>query len=115
MNDNPSDNDIAGGRGDRLSRLSEASLRISDSLDLDTVLREILDNTRSLIDARYSLINTVDEAGQVELPCIRPRRRRVPAFEGDAEGLGIPGVRELQSQYAEGRRPCRLREVSWSP
>ena len=55
-----------GDRGDRLSRLSEASLRISESLDLDTVLREILDNARSLTDARYSLITTLDESGRVE-------------------------------------------------
>ena len=31
-------------RGDRLSRLSEASLRINESLDMDTVLQEVLDS-----------------------------------------------------------------------
>ena len=33
---------------DRLSRLSEASLRINESLDLDTVLQGVLDSARSL-------------------------------------------------------------------
>ena len=50
----------------RLSRLSEASLRINESLDLDTVLQEILDSARSLTDARYGVIVTLDDKGQVE-------------------------------------------------
>ena len=58
--------DTEGFGSDRLSRLSEASLRISESLDLDTVLKEVLDNARSLTDARYSLITTLDASGQVE-------------------------------------------------
>ena len=33
------------------SQLSEASLRINESLDFDTVLQEILDSARSLIDS----------------------------------------------------------------
>ena len=50
----------------RLSRLSEASLRINESLDLDTVLQEILDSARSLTDARCGVIVSVDDKGQVE-------------------------------------------------
>ena len=38
---------------DRLSRLSEASLRINESLDFDTVLKGVLDSARSLTEARY--------------------------------------------------------------
>ena len=38
---------------DRLSRLSEASLRINQSLDLDTVLQGVLDSARSLTPAPY--------------------------------------------------------------
>ena len=66
MNDKPSEKDIKGVRRDRLSHLSEASLRISESLDLDTVLQEVLDSARSLTDARYCLITTLNESGQVE-------------------------------------------------
>ena len=54
------------GRGDRLSRLSEASLRISENLDLDAVLQGVLDSARSLTGARYALITTLDGSGQVE-------------------------------------------------
>ena len=50
----------------RLSRLSEASLRINESLDFDTVLQEILDSARSLTDAHYGVIVTLDDKGQVE-------------------------------------------------
>ena len=50
----------------RLSKLSEASLRINESLDLDVVLQGILDSARSLTDARYGVIATLDDAGQVE-------------------------------------------------
>ena len=50
----------------RLSRLSEASLRINESLDLDTVLQEILDSARSLTDARCGVIVSLDDKGQVE-------------------------------------------------
>ena len=50
----------------RLSRLSEASLRINESLDPDTVLQEILDSARSLTDAQYGVIATFDDAEQVE-------------------------------------------------
>ena len=52
--------------GDRLTRLSEASLRINESLDLDTVLQSVLDSARSLTGARYSLITTLDERGGIQ-------------------------------------------------
>ncbi len=40
----------------RLSMLSEASLRITESFDLDTVLQRVLDSPRSLTDARFAHI-----------------------------------------------------------
>ena len=51
---------------ERLSRLSEASIRINESLDFETVLQGVLDSARSLTGARYSLITTLDQGGQVE-------------------------------------------------
>ena len=50
---------------ERLSRLSEASLRINESLDLDSVLQGVLDSARALTGARYALITTLDGSGQV--------------------------------------------------
>ena len=50
----------------RLSGLTEAILRISDDLDLDVVLQEIADSARSLTDARYGAITTLDESGELQ-------------------------------------------------
>ena len=51
---------------DRLSRLSEASLRINESLDLETVLQGVLDSARSLTGARYGVLHLVDQSGRLE-------------------------------------------------
>ena len=49
---------------ERISNLCAAVLRVSASLDLETVLREIVDSARALTGARYGLVAIVDEAGQ---------------------------------------------------
>ena len=48
---------------ERLSRLSEASLRINESLDLDTVLQEVVDSARALTGSAYGVITTLDDSG----------------------------------------------------
>ena len=48
---------------DRLLRLSEASLRINESLDFDTVLQGVMDSARSLTGARYGVIILLDDSG----------------------------------------------------
>ena len=50
---------------ERLSRLSEASLRVNESLDFDTVLPEVVDNARTLTGSRYGAITVFGEAGQM--------------------------------------------------
>ena len=49
---------------ERISSLSRAILRISASLDLDTVLQEIVHSARVLTGAAYGLITTMDDGGQ---------------------------------------------------
>ncbi len=51
---------------ERLSRLSAASLRINESLDLDAVLQGALDSARSLTAARYGIITLLDAGGAVQ-------------------------------------------------
>ena len=51
---------------ERLSRLSEASLRINESLDFDTVLQGVLDSARALTQVRYGVITLLDESGRVQ-------------------------------------------------
>ena len=48
---------------DRLSRLSEASLRINESLDFDTVLQGVLASARDLTRSRYGVFILLDDAG----------------------------------------------------
>ena len=47
----------------RLASLTEALLRIGASLDLDTLLREIVKSAQALTSARYGSIVTIDETG----------------------------------------------------
>ena len=51
---------------DRLSRLSQASLRINESLDFETVLQGALDSACSLTGARYGVIALIGASGRIE-------------------------------------------------
>ena len=48
----------------RISSLSETMLRINASLDVATVLREVVDSARALTGACYGAITTVDASGR---------------------------------------------------
>ncbi len=47
----------------RSATLNAAILRINASLDLDTVLSDVVESARGLTGARYGFIVTLDEAG----------------------------------------------------
>ena len=51
---------------ERVSKLCGAVLRINASLDLDTVLHEIVDSARALTGARYGVITTIDDSRQLQ-------------------------------------------------
>ena len=51
---------------ERLSKLSEASIRITEDLDLGTVLQGVVDGARSLTGARMGGITALDEHGQLQ-------------------------------------------------
>ena len=51
---------------ERLSRLSEAGVRINESLDFNSVLQEVIDNARFLTNALYGVISTMDETGGLD-------------------------------------------------
>ncbi len=50
----------------RLSVLSETSVRITEDLDLDTVLQEVVDAARSLTGARISGLTALDDEGRLQ-------------------------------------------------
>ena len=106
---------------DRLSRLSEASLRINESLDFDTVLQGVQDSARSLTGARYGVIillddsggirdflssgMTAEEAGQLwDLP----DGMRIFQYLGGISGpLRVPDLRCNKRYVRGGRYSCR--------
>ncbi|WP_420447762.1 response regulator [Candidatus Palauibacter sp.] len=53
------------GADDRISRLSEAILRINASLDLETVLEAAIEGARALTGRDYGLIATLDARGKI--------------------------------------------------
>ena len=50
---------------ERLSRLSEASLRINESLDLEMVLQEVMHSARALTGTRYGMMLLYDDRGWI--------------------------------------------------
>ena len=50
---------------ERLSRLSEASIRINESLDFEKVLQGVLDSARSLTGAQYGVIALLKDSGHL--------------------------------------------------
>ena len=51
--------------GERLTRLSQASMRINESLEFDQVLQGVLDSACSLTSARYGVMTLLDDGGMV--------------------------------------------------
>ena len=51
-------------RRERLSRLSQASLRINESLDFDSVLQEVVDSARALTGARYGALTAFGDGDE---------------------------------------------------
>ena len=95
---------------ERLSVLSEASLRISQSLDVDTVLQGVIDGACSLTKARYGALVAFDDSGGIETLItsgVTPEER--PRFGDLPKGLGL-------LQYLnEIEGPLRLADIASHP
>ena len=91
---------------ERSSRLSAAVLRVSDSLDLDTVLQEVVDSVRELTAARYATIVTVDDAGRVA-------EFVTSGFTSDekSELVGWPDGPDLFEHFRDLAAPLRLTDL----
>ncbi|MCY4391907.1 MAG: response regulator [Chloroflexi bacterium] len=84
---------------ERLSRLSESSLRISESLDFDTVLQEVVDGARALTASRYAALTVLNNDGQpsdliVSYLSGEERQRLWDAPEGAAFFTYLSGLEE---------------------
>ena len=97
----------------RISALSAASLRINASLDLETVLNEVVDSARALTGARYGAIATIGR-------CRRPpglrhlglHRRGAPQAGGMARRATAVRVFPRPAGTAEAGRRARLRALA---
>ena len=92
---------------DRLSRLSEASLRINESLDLNTTLQQVVDSARALTGARYGGVVTLDQSGRfqdfVTAGLTEEERQRL---------LDLPEGLKLFELFSTNSEPLRLRDFS---
>lgn len=87
----------------RLSRLSEASVRINESLEFETVLKGVLDSARALTDSRYGVIVFFDEAGDVQdvlFSGMTPEQER--------QMVNLPDGKTLCDNLVKIRQPRRL-------
>ena len=94
----------------RLLRMSEVNRRITESLDLETVLQEVVDGACSLTEARYGALSVFDDSGQVNnliTSGITQAERRM---------MGpLPKGRGLIGFLNEVRAPLRLADLSKHP
>lgn len=92
---------------ERLSRFCEASLRISESLDVDTVLREVVASACSLTGAGYGGISTMDGSGEFQEFVTHGLKHKE-----HQQLLEIPNGSELWEYLREITQPLRLKDLS---
>lgn len=91
---------------EHVSMLCEAFLRVSASLEMETVLQEVVDSARSLTGAKYGMMTLLDDAGQAR-DCLTSgltpdQTRRL--WTG-------PGRGTLFEYFGSIRKPMRLRDM----
>ena len=94
----------------RLSRLSEASLRVSETLDVNTVLKGVIDNARDLTGARYGALLTYEKSGGIQdFITSGLSAEEIERLNVLPKGLGLLGYMN------EIREPLRLADISSHP
>ena len=102
--------------GERISKLSAAILRVSASLDVNTVLQEVVDSARALTGARYGVITTIDDAGQPQdfvSSGFTPAEHQQLADWPDGPRL-FEHLRDLPGALRLGDLPGYVRELGFS-
>ncbi|MDE2891366.1 MAG: response regulator [Chloroflexota bacterium] len=88
---------------ERLSKLSEASVRINESLDLNVVLQDIIDEARRLTSARYGVIATMSESASLDA--------LLTSGTTEAEHnelVELPGGMRIFEHFSRLERPLRV-------
>ena len=91
----------------RVAAMSEVSRRVTRSLDLDTVLQEVVDGARSLTDARYGAVGMFDNSGHVRKIITSGITSDEPRKSG-----GSPEESGLLRYLSEIREPLRLPDLA---
>ena len=101
---------------ERISALSAASLRVGSSLDLDTVLREIAESARALTAARYAVITTIGDEGEladVVLSGFTPEEERLLEAWDDSMKV-FDALRDLPSTLRVADMPAYVGALGFS-
>ena len=101
---------------ERIAALSAAILRISASLDVDTVLREIAEAARALTGARYAVITTIDADRRLEhtvMSGFSPDETR--QVEGWTDNLRVfEALRDVPSPLRVADMPAYIASLGFS-
>ena len=92
----------------RLAGLREAGLRISEDLDLDTVLQGIVSGAQSLTGAQYGAITTIDDDGRLQdllISGMTPEETRVLTED-------LPGGQALLDLLMSFEEPFRTADLA---
>ena len=94
----------------RLTKLSEASRRVSENLDLDIVLHEVIDNARHVTGALYGALLTYDQSGDIQdFITSGLSHQEIEGMNTLPRGLGLLG------HISEIREPLRLTDIASHP
>ncbi len=103
--------------GERITRLSAAILRISQSLDPPTVLEDVVESARGLTGARIGVITTLDERGEVRdfvTSGLAPEERRAMVEWPDGPRV-FEHLRDLPGPLRVADLPDYLRSLGCFP
>ena len=95
---------------DRVHALLEAIVSIGSDLDLETVLRSIVEAAATLVDARYGALGVIDERNRIcRFVTVGVSEEQIDAVENWPHGLGILGL------LIKDPRPIRLADLNEHP
>ncbi len=95
---------------DRVHSLLEAVVAIGGNLDLDLVLRQIIEAAVSLVDARYGALGVIGDAGRLtEFVTFGLDEEQIAAIDHWPEGRGLLG------ELITNPQPLRLPDMSAHP
>jgi signal transduction histidine kinase len=95
---------------DRVNGLLEAIVSIGGDLDLETVLRSIVEAATTLADARYGALGVIGEGDRLSrFITVGVTQEQIDALEHWPHGLGILGL------LIKDPRPIRLADLSAHP